>query len=279
MTAQPEAHMPRGRPNAHVLVLGNQKGGSGKSTLAMHLIANLQYEGLRVASVDLDAVQGTLSRYVENRLAYKAAHNSDMQCPTHRAILPSDMENDQDKQRDEQNRLHKALIGLGLEHDVIVIDTPGADSYLNRLGHSYADTLITPLNDSFVDLDVLARVDHASRKFSQMSNYAEMVWKGRQMRAMRQQPPMKWIVVRNRLSHLDAKNKREMEILLEALAKRLHFSVCQGIGERVIYRELFLQGITLLDLKQEGISMSMSHVAARQELRQLIDEIERVNAV
>ncbi|MBM3566952.1 MAG: ATPase, partial [Alphaproteobacteria bacterium] len=52
---------------AHVIVLGNEKGGSGKSTTAMHLIAACLRDGRSVASIDLDARQGTLTRYLSNR--------------------------------------------------------------------------------------------------------------------------------------------------------------------------------------------------------------------
>ena len=58
-----------------------------------------------------------------------------------------------------------------VEHDYefVVIDTPASDSYLMRLAHSLADTLISPMNDSFIDMDVLTRVHHdrgAARQWS-----------------------------------------------------------------------------------------------------------------
>jgi chromosome partitioning protein len=62
--------------------------------------------------------------------------------------------------------------------------------------------------------------------------------------------------------------------VIEALAKRIGFRVAVGLSERVIYRELFLSGLTLLDLKRGsggvGPSLTMSHVAARQEVRDLV---------
>src|SRR5258708_15243031 len=39
--------------------------------------------------------------------------------------------------------------------DVIVIDTPGRDDPVARAAILRADTLVTPMNDSFVDLDLI----------------------------------------------------------------------------------------------------------------------------
>jgi len=154
----------------------------------------------------------------------------------------------------------------------VVIDTPGSDTHLSRLAHTWADTLLTPLNDSFIDLDLLARVDPETLKIVRPSVYAEAVWKQRQIRAVQGARPVDWIVMRNRLSSLAARNKRDMGTVIEALARRIGFRVAAGLSERVIYRELFLSGLTLLDLKRGGAgpSLTMSHVAARQEVRDLV---------
>jgi chromosome partitioning protein len=161
-----------------------------------------------------------------------------------------------------------------------VIDTPGADTYLSRAGHSYADTLITPLNDSFVDLDVLARVDSENMRVLGGSHYTQMVFDIRKRRQFRDGGSIAWVVLRNRLSHLSARNKQEMERLISELARRQGFTHIQGLGERVIYRELFFSGLTLLDLNKDGVKadMSMSHVAARQELRALLDAIGKAHS-
>jgi chromosome partitioning protein len=133
--------------------------------------------------------------------------------------------------------------------------------------------LLTPLNDSFIDLDLLARVDPDTLKIVRPSIYAEAVWKQRQIRAVEGGRPVDWIVMRNRLSSLAARNKRDMGNVIEALAKRIGFRVAAGLSERVIYKELFLSGLTLLDLKRGGgggPSLTLSHVAARQEVRDLV---------
>lgn len=254
---------------AHVIVIGNEKGGSGKSTVAMHLIVSLLRGGLRVGTVDLDARQGTLTRYVENRRHYASSRSVDLPLPTHHPIVPTA------NYTADESRLTDIMAELHATCDTIVIDTPGSDTPLSRAGHAHADTLITPLNDSFIDLDVLGRVDPDTLHIKGPSHYAEMVWEIKKRRLMRDGGSIAWIVMRNRLSHLAARNKADMERLVAELAERIGFMPLQGLGERVIYRELFLAGLTLLDLNREGVDveMNLSHVAARQELRQLLDAI------
>lgn len=265
---QNQAARPLGR--AHVLVIGNEKGGSGKSTTAMHIVVSLLSDGARVATIDLDARQGTFTRYIENRAAYAGGKGLDLPMPEHQAVAASG------DPVDEKTRFEAALEKAVAAFDVVVIDTPGSDTHLSRLAHTWADTLLTPLNDSFIDLDLLARVDPDTLKIVRPSIYAEAVWKQRQVRSMQGQRPVDWIVMRNRLSSIAARNKRDMSTVIEALAKRIGFRSAQGLSERVIYRELFLNGLTLLDLKRgtsgskAGPSLTMSHVAARQEVRDLV---------
>lgn len=255
---------PAGR--AHVIVVGNEKGGTGKSTVSMHVIVSLLSGGLSVGSIDLDARQATLTRYVENRRLRGETKGVRPLLPDHEPVPLTG-----DRAADEA-RLHEIVGRMWAQHDVIVIDTPGSDNYLSRVGHSYADTLVTPLNDSLIDLDVLAKVDPAAMRVLRPSHYSEMVWETKKMRAMRgEKGPIDWIVLRNRLSSLDARNKRDMHKLLEELSRRIGFRVVAGLGERVVYREMFLDGLTLLDLRGSlfGQDVSLSHVAARQELRAL----------
>ena len=56
--------------SAHVIVIGNEKGGTGKSTVSMHLAIALLNMGQRVATIDLDSRQKSLTHYVENRRAW-----------------------------------------------------------------------------------------------------------------------------------------------------------------------------------------------------------------
>lgn len=259
---------------AHVIVVGNEKGGTGKSTTSMHLIVALLKLGRSVASIDLDVRQGTLTRYMDNRRAFAAAPGRRLPMPVH-AVTQARTDAPSGAARAEEDRLSSLIEQLAPLHDVIVIDTPGNDAGLTRLGHSYADTLITPLNDSFMDLDVLARVDGDSMQIIGPSQYAEMVWKQKMMRARRDNGFIDWIVMRNRLSSLDARNKRRMARILRELSARLGFRVVPGFGERVVFRELFLHGLTMMDLRDVAgpDGLTLSQIAARQEVRTLVEGI------
>jgi chromosome partitioning protein len=258
---------------AYVVVLGNEKGGTGKSTAAMHIITNLLRQNYRVASIDVDARQGTLSRYVENRRLRGKNTGEDLPLPDHEAIFKSSLPNIEDAEAEEKEKIFSAFSRFQ-NHDYIVIDTPGSDSYLSRLAHSFADTLITPLNDSFIDLDMLVRVNADSLDILKPSTYSEMVWEQKKQRAIRDGGSIDWIVMRNRLSSIHSRNKEEMEKVLKALAKRIGFRLVSGFGERVIFRELFLSGLTLLDMRESNLPLSLSHVAAKQELANLMELIQ-----
>lgn len=268
---QPDDH------GAHIVVVGNQKGGSGKSTTTMHVIAGLLASGARIASIDLDAAQGTLSRYMENRKAFMARKGITLPMPTHRAIDSSTVASVDVARAHDQRAVEKAIQDLAPRHDYIVIDTPGTDNYLSRVGHSYSDTLITPLNDSFVDLDVLALIDPETHAMTKPSKYAEMVFQVKMQKARRDKSnrTFDWVVMRNRTGQLDSRNQRAMDEALEKLAGRIGFRLVPGFSERVIFRELFLDGLTLLDLRTPGadVRLNMSHVAARQEVRNLMAAI------
>ena len=270
MILSPRAGAALKRPQ--IIVLGNEKGGSGKSTTAMHLIVALLRGGATVASIDLDARQGTLSRYIENR----RATSEELPLPLwrHIPIEASRLDSAIGAASEDRAHLEKALAELA-DCDFIVIDTPGSDTGLSRIGHARADILITPLNDSFLDLDLLARLDREGKQIKGPSIYAEAVWEQRKRRAMADGGSIDWVVMRNRLSSLDARNKRDIGRLLEQLAKRIGFRLAPGFSERVIFRELFPRGLTLLDLNsgKGGPSLTMSHVAARQEVRALLDAI------
>ena len=260
---------------AHIVVIGNQKGGSGKSTTAMHLIVSLLNRGYSVGSVDLDDPQATLSRYLENRRNFMGSADMILSMPEHHALTRSFYDNRALAHGDEHSRLDSCIQNLAATNDFVVIDTPGSDSHLSQIGHSYADTLVTPMNDSFIDLDLLAKVDPETHRVIRPSGYAEMVWEQKKARAIRDGGQVDWIVMRNRLSTIGSRNTRAMEEVLSALSKRIGFRIAPGFGERVIFRELFLKGLTLLDLRNPdaGIRMNMSHVAARQEVRALLTTI------
>jgi len=255
---------------AFVIVLGNEKGGTGKSTLSMHILVHLLRMGFKVGSIDVDARQGTFSRYLENREAYSKNNNLNLLMPTHLALNRSMLDNRLEAEAQDRQHMEEAFNNLK-DYDFIVIDTPGNDTYLSRLSHSYANVIITPVNDSFIDLDVLMKIKDLENNLISPSHYSEMVWNQKKERLIRDKVTIDWIVIRNRLSNLASKNKEEMWRVLQLLSKRIGFRVGEGFAERVIFRELFLSGMTVLDLEDTRQSLTLSHVAARQELRSLLN--------
>lgn len=258
-------------PNVpHVIVIGNEKGGSGKSTTAMHVITALVREGHVVGAIDLDLRQQSLFRYLDNRADYMRRHGIDLPMPRRAALASS--ENDSRAEADAEDEANFAAAMARLEDcDYVLIDCPGSYSGLARIAHTRADTLVTPLNDSLVDFDMLARLDPETGRIKGPSVYAEMVWKARQTRAATGRRPMDWLVLRNRVAALDARNKRRVGVALTELANRIGFRLAPGFTERVVFRELFLSGLTLLDLKEsDPQAMTMSNIAARQEVRELM---------
>jgi chromosome partitioning protein len=259
--------------SAHVVVLGNEKGGSGKSTTAMHVAVALLNVGQRVATIDLDSRQRSLTRYVDNRRLWARHAHIDLKIPTHFCVARGSALRLDENEAIEFAGFAEAVGAVERSHDFIVVDTPGIDSYLTRLAHSMADTLVTPLNDSFVDLDVIGTVDAATYTVIGESHYAAMVRDARRHRRVVDGSHMDWIVVRNRLSMLGSRNKRLVGDGLAELAARLGFRCAEGFAERVVYRELFPRGLTVLDSLEEsmlGTRPNLAHVTARSEVMNLL---------
>jgi chromosome partitioning protein len=265
-----------GSKKPHIVVLGNEKGGAGKTTTSMHVILSLLFDGYAVSSIDLDSRQRSLSNYLENRKRYINTHQVDLPIPSHYIINNSRLDSQAEGNLDEKRRFEECIKRASLNSDFVVIDSPGNDTYLSRLAHSYADTIVTPINDSFVDLNVLARVNDDDLRVERHGVYSEMVWEAKIYKAQRDKGEIDWVVLRNRLTNIDAKNKRKVAEALNNFSNRVRCRLAEGFSERVIYRELFLQGLTLLDLatKKVDFDMKMSHVAARQELRKFMDFLQ-----
>jgi len=260
--------------HAHVIVVGNEKGGSGKSTTSMHIAIALMMQGYSVATIDVDGRQGTLSRYVANREMLNKKLGRDYSLPEHHRISAHSLDGMSDaEQTAEAERLQLLIEGASFNHDIVVIDTPGAANKLSFMAHTYADTLITPMNDSFIDLDGLAHMDGQGATIKGPSHYAEAIWEAKKARAARDGGTIDWVVMRNRLTNLDSYNKRDVERVIRELSQRMGFRVLPGFSERVIFRELFLVGLTILDLKQAagGAPLSRSHIAARDEVFSIVD--------
>jgi chromosome partitioning protein len=256
---------------AHIIVVGNEKGGAGKSTVSMHVATALARQGHRIAALDLDLRQRSMGRYLENRADFRAKSGLDLPMIECHDLPEIDPESLQPGENIYDHRLSAAVTALEPDNDFILIDCPGSHTRLSQVAHSLADTLITPLNDSFVDFDLLAHIDQKGEKILGPSVYSEMVWNARQLRAQAGLKPIDWIVIRNRVGTQRMVNKEKMERAISMLSRRIGFRVAPGFSERVIFRELFPRGLTLLDLKDIGVKqLNISNIAARQELRDML---------
>ncbi len=261
-------------PSAHVVVLGNEKGGSGKSTTALHIAVALLKAGQRVATIDLDSRQKSFTHYIENRRDWAERARIKLEQPMHYCVERAEGSSVEANEAQEFAGFSKAISAIEHAYDVVVIDTPGNDTYLMRLAHSMADTLVTPLNDSFLDFDVLATLDPTNFAVTGESHYAEMVREARRQRRLIDGRLIDWIVVRNRLSALGSRNKRLVGQGLVELSKRMSFRCVEGFAERVVYREFFPRGLTALDDLDEatlGTRPNMSHLTAREEVIALLN--------
>jgi chromosome partitioning protein len=189
----------RVRP-VQVIVVGNEKGGSGKSTVAMHLAVALLKAGHRIASIDLDARQRSFTTYIQNRQAWASQAGRDLEIPDHYCFDETENFPNAESRAAGSRALSDLVDKLAAANDFIIIDTPGHDSHYSRFAHSIADVLITPINDSFVDFDVLGTVDGETFAVTGTGHYARMVDEARCQRQLLGQGPIDWIVLRNRLS-------------------------------------------------------------------------------
>ncbi len=270
VTVAPAA-MTGARARAHTIVVGNEKGGTGKTTSAIHIVVSLLRSNFTVTAIDLDSRQRTFARYIENRRSFVSRTGHLLPLPDVHVV---ERVKSADATAQEAARLTEILAFAKAASDFIVIDTPGSDTELSRRGHSAADTLLTPMNDSFLDFDLLAKCDPETLEIGSPSLYAEFVWDCRKKRLLtnRENSSIEWVVMRNRVSSIEARNKRKVATAIERVSSRIGCRIAAGLSERVIFRELFPLGLTVLDLPVPGLAMplTMSHIAARQEVRALI---------
>ena len=261
-----------------VIVVGNEKGGAGKSTIAVHLTVALLHGKAKVAVIDLDLRQSSMARFFANRASWVAAQKSGvtLPMPLDRHAAPDGVVLHKAPPEEQLAAFDVALTSALADADFVVIDTPGGDTPLQRAAHGKADLVVTPMNDSFVDFDMLGHVDPVTLELLKPSLYSETVWEARKARAMTgQRQPLDWVVLRNRLASTEARNRKRVDERLQALSRRVGFRMGPGLRDRVIYRELFPFGLTVADLSANvrPVPVSLTHVAARQELRALVHSV------
>jgi chromosome partitioning protein len=245
-----------------IIVVGNEKGGAGKSTVAVHLAVALAHDGASVAVLDLDRRQRSLDHFFASRERWIEANQAELPQPLRLGDA------------DDAEALDAALAAAAA-CDFVLIDTPGSDTELSRAAHQRADLIITPMNDSFVDFDVLGVVDPVTLNLVRPSVYSETVWEARKLCAAERGRSLDWVVLHNRLASSDPRNRRRVDERVEALSRRVGFRTLHGLRDRVIYRELYPFGLTVNDLgpKVKPVPVSLGHVAARQEMRGLMTDL------
>jgi chromosome partitioning protein len=260
---------PRPTDRAQIIVIGNEKGGAGKSTLAIHIATALLHAGARVAVIDLDLRQQSLGHFFASRRTWSAANGVEVPMPWAMPLADDAAGLAKASAEDQIAAFDAAFAAVAAEAQFVLIDTPGSDTGLSRLAHGKADLIITPMNDSFVDFDMLGQVDPVTLELIRPSVYSEVVWEARKQKMLSERRSVDWVVLRNRLATSEARNRKRLEERIDVLAKRVGFRVGPGMRDRVIFRELFPFGLTVADLSASvrPVPVSLTHVAARQELR------------
>jgi chromosome partitioning protein len=254
------------------MAVGKDLCGAGKSTIAIHIATALLHGGARIAVLDLDLRQQTLGHFFANRRTWLAANSAEAPMPIEHPISAAGDALAKAGPEEQLARFEAAFDEVAGLAEFVLIDTPGSDTAISRAAHRRADLIVTPMNDSFVDFDMLGVVDPVTLDLRRHSLYAETVWESRKERATNERKQIDWVVLRNRLAPAEARNRRRLDARVQALSKKVGFRVGPGLRDRVIYRELFPFGLTVADLSPtiRPVQMGLQHVAARQELRALM---------
>ncbi len=251
----------RPRQNGHLIVFANEKGGVGKSTLAFHTAIALADAGQKVACIDLDYAQATLSRALINREATCRLLKTWLPLPRHTALAqPSGA------------YLSQEISRIGSDCDFVLLDAAGSDTPLTRRAIAMADTLVTPVACSFADLDVLGQFDAHSLRLTRLGHFSRLVQSLVAAKQDLRLPAPDWIVMPNRIRQAGSTNESVARGALNRLAKKAGFRLGTGLGDRVAYRELFLLGLTHIDLKRLP-NLARVKTTARREIRQLLADL------
>lgn len=229
---------PLNPPKGHIIVFANEKGGVGKSTSAFHTCIALCNAGESVAALDVDLRQLTLQSALWARIESEKEYG--VRLPGPEQIMLA---------QQNENELEEKLRMARIHHSFIVIDVGGHDSPIARRAIFMADTIITPVNDSFIDLDMLGRIDPRTGELKTLGNFARLVAHLKEPGIAIRPKPLDWVVMQNRSRNFATKNERKVLDALERIAPVAGFRLVPGLRERVTYRELFPMGLTLFDLE------------------------------
>jgi chromosome partitioning protein len=257
--AQERMSRPVMASKAHIIVFANEKGGVGKSTSAFHTCVALCNAGEKVAALDLDLRQRTLGRAMDAREVTARDYNVDLPGPRHLIL----------KQATEaglEAEIRMAQIDCGF----VIIDVGGHDSPIARRAIYMADTIVTPVNDSFIDLDMLGHIDAKTGEFKTLGPFARLVEHLKEPGLGARPKALDWVVMQNRSRSFGTRNERKFREALEVIAPVAGFRLIPGLRERVVYRELFPLGLTLYDLK----TIPELGQAQPNALRELADMLE-----
>lgn len=238
----------------HIIVFANEKGGVGKSTSAFHTCIALCNAGERVAALDVDLRQLTLHRALWARQESERAYGVRLPGPEQIMLV-----------QQNENELAEKLRMARMHHSFIIIDVGGHDSPIARRAIFMADTIVTPVNDSFIDLDMLGRIDPRTGEFKVLGNFARLVEHLKEPGVALRARPLDWVVMQNRARSLGTRNARKIEEALSKIAPVAGFRLVPGLRERVTYRELFPLGLTLFDLDAIP-QLGRAQPAARAEI-------------
>jgi chromosome partitioning protein len=239
----------------------------------MHLAVGLIKAGRRVATLDIDFEGRTLSQYIHNRLGFAQANELALDTPAHYRVTDA-LSNTKSGETEtaEINFISSAIAAAESDHDFIIIDTPSVLTKSNLFAHALADTVISPINDSFLDLDAIVPSTEMTQEIAR-SAYTAAIHRAREARELVTSRTIEWLVIPNRVfSSLDTRNERTIRMAIEEASLRLGFRIAPGIAELLVYRQLFPKGLTAFDPMEEsllGVKPGISHVLARQDLRQL----------
>jgi chromosome partitioning protein len=252
---------------AKIIVFANEKGGVGKSTLAFHCCAALCNAGYRVAAIDLDSRQRSLARALENREGTARRLKVKLPHPNYSTLL-----------HQTGAALSQEIARIGSNADFVILDVAGHDSPIGRHAIALADTMVTPVNSSFVDIDLLGQFDSLTMELKRFGSFTRLVQELREVRDHRNKPPADWVVVRNRLRRSGSTNEARVGEALAMLSTKAGFRLAPSLGERVAYRELFLLGLTVFDLKHIP-EFARAQPVAKSEIAHLISELRLTAAV